>query len=323
MAGIARAVVWSWHNHTEDRNLMRLLPLLTLAFTLSLHADFSYKSTRTTGGAMAAMMGNRPPAVSTNYYKGERMKIDNGSTATIVDFGAQTITTINHTAKTVSVKSFQNGANAGGSNVEAKIDVKETGQKKNVNGFDASEVVMTMDVENSQTPQMGKMQMEMHMWVSRDVPGGDQLFAFYQKNAANFPWTSMAGGGNPSMTAAIADAQRKMATIHGVPVQQIISMKPAGGAAAAAPPAPPAMSSAQSAQMDKARAQLQAMAASGGPQAAMAQQALARMGAIGGGGAPPAAGAPMIEITMDASDFSSAGIPDSVFAIPADYQKTN
>jgi hypothetical protein len=302
---------------------MRLLPLFAVALTLPLHADFSYKSTRKTGGAMASMMGNQAPAVSTYYYKDQKLKVDNGTSATIMDFGAQTITTIDHSAKTVTVRSFQDAAKASPGTIDAMIDVKETGQKKKVNGFDASEVVMTMEMESPQTQQMGKMHMEMDMWISADVPGGEQMRAFHEKNAANFPYASMSGGGNPSMAAAIANAQRKMASLHGIPVQQIIRVKPAGGAGAPAMPAMPSMTPAQQAQMAKARAQMEAMAAQGGPQAAMAQQALARMSAMGGGGAAPAAGTPMIEITMDSSDFSSAAIPDSVFAIPADYQKTN
>jgi hypothetical protein len=271
---------------------------------------------------MASMMGNQPPSVSTYYYKGQKVKIDNSTTATIIDFGAQTITTLNHTAKTVTVKNFQDiDANPGASGIDAKIDVKETGQKKNVNGFNASEAILTMEVESPQTRQMGNMRMEMDMWLSSDVPGADQLYAFHRKNAANFPYAAMIGGGNPSMAAAIANAQRKIAAMHGIPVQQIIRVKPAG--AAPAIPAASAMSSAQTAQMAKARAQLEAMAAQGGPAAAAAQQALARMGGMAGGGAPPSSSGAMIEITMDSSDFSSDGIPDSVFAIPADYRKTN
>jgi hypothetical protein len=45
------------------------------------------------------------------------------------------------------------------------------------------------------------------------------------------------------------------------------------------------------------------------------------MGAAGGAGRGPAAGGggALIEITMDSSGFSSASVPDSVFAIPAGY----
>jgi hypothetical protein len=67
--------------------------------------------------------------------------------------------------------------------------------------------------------------------------------------------------------------------------------------------------------MAQARAQMEAMIKQGGPQAAAAQQALARMG-----GAAPGGGA-LFEITMESSGFSASGIPDSVFAIPAGFQK--
>jgi hypothetical protein len=49
----------------------------------------------------------------------------------------------------------------------------------------------------------------------------------------------------------------------------------------------------------------------GGPQAAMADQMLARMG----GGSS--------DITNESSGFSASPVPDSVFAIPADYQKVD
>jgi hypothetical protein len=130
------------------------------------------------------------------------------------------------------------------------------------------------------------------------------------------------GGGNQGLQSAMAELQKKIASLDGVPVEEIVRVKPAGGAQM---PAMPQMTAAQSAQMDQARARLEAMAAQGGPAAAAAQQALARMGGAMGGrgqGGPPSAGGALIEMTMDSTDFSTAAIPDSVFAIPADYQKT-
>jgi len=73
--------------------------------------------------------------------------------------------------------------------------------------------------------------------------------------------------------------------------------------------------------MAQARARLEQIVTQGGPAAAMAQQQLARMPGGGGGAAAPSGA--LLEITMDSSDFSGASIPDSVFAIPAEYQKTN
>jgi hypothetical protein len=73
--------------------------------------------------------------------------------------------------------------------------------------------------------------------------------------------------------------------------------------------------------MAQARARLEAMIAQGGPGAAAAKMALDRMpGASAAGGSGSGA---MIEITSEQSDFSTASIPDSVFTIPAGYQRGN
>ena len=68
------------------------------------------------------------------------------------------------------------------------------------------------------------------------------------------------------------------------------------------------------AQMAQARARIEEMKKQGGQQAAMADQMLARMGGMGGGGGA------LFEMTMESSGFSTSSIPDSVFAIPADYK---
>lgn len=71
----------------------------------------------------------------------------------------------------------------------------------------------------------------------------------------------------------------------------------------------------QQAQMEKAKAQIEAMQKQGGPQAAAAAQMPARMNAMSGGG-----GGGGMEITIESSAFSTAPIPDSVFAVPDGYR---
>jgi hypothetical protein len=251
------------------------------------------------------------------------MKVDSGDSAMILDFDAQTVTTVNNRLKTVTVRNFSDISSAGRqSNVTAKIDVKETGQKKTVNGFNASELIMTMEMDGPANSPMGKMQMEMDMWISPDVPGVGEMRAFYQRNASRFPWTALSAG-NQSMQSGMAELQRKMAEMNGIPVLQVMKMGAAGGGAAGAP-AMPQMSPEQAAKMKDAMARLQAMQSQGGPAAAAAQQALARMGAVTGGAASPGAGSgSLMEMTMESTDFSTGSIPDSVFAIPAGYQKAD
>jgi hypothetical protein len=105
------------------------------------------------------------------------------------------------------------------------------------------------------------------------------------------------------MQKGIVEMQRKMAGFGGVTLLQTIRTKSAGGA--------------QNDKMAKARAQLENMIQQGGPGAAAAQQALARMPAMGAGGGS------LFEVTMESSDFSTASIADSVFAIPAGFQKVD
>jgi len=299
---------------------------VVLAASLTASADFSYTTTqKMTGGSMAAMAGTNADRTSKIYFKGQKMMTSTGDIGLIMDFGAQTITTINNAQKTYSVKKFGDMAGAAG-NTDVTFDVKEAGQKKVINGFNATETIVTMNMDMDMGrggPPM-KMQMEMDLWISSDVPGAGDMRAFYQKNLANFPWAAMAGGnGNPGMQKAIAQMERKMAELNGVAVARVIRVKSAGGAGAPQAAQMPQMTPQQQAQMQAAMAKLQQMQSQGGPQAAAAQQAMSRMGGMADGAPGSASGAgSMFEMTIDASGFSNASVPDSVFAIPAGYKQT-
>jgi aminoglycoside phosphotransferase (APT) family kinase protein len=102
----------------------------------------------------------------------------------------------------------------------------------------------------------------------------------------------MAGG-----ISGMAEVQRKLATMHGIPVLTTVKL---GGA-----------NPQQQAQIEQARAQVEAMKKQGGPQAALADKMLAQMG---GGSAV---------ITHESSGFSSSPVSVSVFAVPKDYQKAD
>ena len=86
-----------------------------------------------------------------------------------------------------------------------------------------------------------------------------EMEAFYKRNMSRFPWAAIAQGSNPSMRATMADLQRKMATMHGAPVLQIMRSKM--GALLA-----PSMTPQQHANGKKARAQMEAMQKQGGAQ---------------------------------------------------------
>ena len=283
------------------------LLLLTLGAGLTARADFSYTTTtKSSGGMMAAAANNR---TTKTYLKGQKMVSDSGDTSTIIDFDAQTFTHVDKRAKTYSVTKFSDLDQAfKEANADVKVDVKETGQRKNINGYNASEVIMSMDMDNPQARQAGmKMHIEMDMWISSDVPGSQEQRAFFERNRGKFPWAAMAGGGrgNQGMQKAIADLQRKMSELKGLPVLQIMKVGMGGNEAQ--------MAQAQQG-MAQARQQLEELKRQGKlpPQA---EEALARMSGGTSGGS-------MFETTIESSEFSSAPIPDSIFAIPAGFQQT-
>src|SRR5947199_177272 len=87
--------------------------IVALACSLTARADFSYTQTRKSAsgmgmaGAAGGAAGNQ---TSKHYMKGQKMKTDSGATALIMDFEAQTITTINNDQKTYTVTKFADTA---------------------------------------------------------------------------------------------------------------------------------------------------------------------------------------------------------------------
>jgi hypothetical protein len=270
--------------------------VIMLCATATAYADFSYTMAQKPQGS---------PSATRFLFKGQKMMTDRNTGATIVDFDAQTVTTLNKMQKNYSVMKFSEiGQAAKQGDIDAKIDVKETGETKMINGFKASQMIMTMEVDSPQMGQAGmKMQMEIDMWRSSDVPGAREMKTFYQRNGPNFPWAAMGSSGAQGMQKAMADMQRKMADAGGVTLLQTVRTKSPGGA--------------QTEKMRRARAQLEAMVQQGGPGADAARQALARMPAASAGGGA------LFEMTMESSDFSTSSIPDSAFAIPAGFQKVD
>ncbi|HEY4087148.1 MAG TPA: hypothetical protein VGM43_14475 [Bryobacteraceae bacterium] len=299
---------------------------VALAATLTAHADFSFSKTqKVTGGSMAAMAGSAGNRESKSYFKGEKAAEVASDSTILMDFAAQTITTINKVQKTYKVQKFSDVSAAASSNAQMTINIQDTGQTKTINGFNAKESLVTLDLDFAvgRGPAM-KMAAEIEVWRSTDVPGAAEMRAFYQKNAANFPWAAMMGaGGNQSIQSAITQVQKKLAQSDGMVVEEVIRIKPAGGGAQAAQmPQAPQLTPEQQAKMEAAKAQMDAMAKQGGAQAVAAQRAMAAMAAMGRGpAASGGASSALIEMTIDNTGFSTEAVPDSEFVVPSDYKQ--
>jgi len=278
-------------------------------------ADFRFMTTRrTTAGASVAGNQNEP---SRYYFKGQKMKIETGQHTAVFDFEARTISAIDHARRTVSVASFHDAdvAEAG-----QKIDIRETARAATINGFAARSVMLTTDLDSGELQQMGsRLRMEVDLWISREVPGAEELVKFYQRNMRRFPWSAMMEAlnrrANPALVSALAALQRRIAGMEGVQVRQVVKVKPAEVREI------PRLSAAELTRIRFAIAQLDAAVQKGGPEAFAAARDIARLKAAAGDDfLPGGAEGSLFEITMESLGFSSEPIPDSAFALPEGYR---
>ena len=102
------------------------IALLALAAAWTAQADFRYTMTQ------KSAQGQGTDQVVKHYLKGQRMKEDRGNRVTILDFAAQTMTTIDNSAKTYTTTRFSDlgGATAALAGADIDADIKSTGQRR-------------------------------------------------------------------------------------------------------------------------------------------------------------------------------------------------
>ena len=253
-----------------------LLPLLAGGL---LHADFGYlETTKVTGGSLLKMMRWVPggsksltePTESAVYLKGNRMATLNKKSGQIVDLDKETITNIDFEKQTYSVMTFaemaqmmaemQKAAQQRMAEAEAKqrsaarqmedsrtkmdmkVDVKETGMAKNVNGLDTKEFIMTIEtlVSAEAQTQQGPAPMAMatkivsDMWMTPQLPGYEEMLEFQKRMAAKMA-TSLMPSMSPMMfqQRGSSELYKKMAEegakLKGTPVLTVTRMMGPGG----------------------------------------------------------------------------------------------
>jgi hypothetical protein len=167
------------------------------------------------------------PTSMTSYFRSQKMRVDGGETTTIIDCGAQTITSMNNTKRTYGVMNFSElNARASVQSSKPKIDVKETGQRKMINGSSATEVLVTIEMDTSESV---RTRVEIDTWRSREISGSTELAAFFQGCGGSFPWTasgfpwSMVGAaGNTVLQTALADAYTRIPSMSGVVLEETV-----------------------------------------------------------------------------------------------------
>jgi hypothetical protein len=333
-------------------NKVRTLCLLA-SLPTGLLADFSYQRTsKITGGAMAGMMKfagafskqAREPIQSTVAVKGNRMATVSKERASIIDLDAETITEISFAKKTYTVMTFaemkqmmeqmaqrakdapKQQSEQQPSNVETdfKLEVKETGEAKEIAGLQTKEVILTMrmDATDQQTGNKGAMVVTNDMWIAPEIAGYEELREFHKRMAAKMNWSPDSGMGGmmaarPDMARAMANLSKEVAKMKGVPVMTVTKMTGEGQPAAGQPGSTPAGTDGQTA------AQQQSKPTPFGD---------ALSGRFGGfrkkkqdSSPAPADSSPgsLMEMTTEMGAFSAAPVDPSKFEIPTGFKKVD
>ncbi len=328
--------------------MKRMLAMALLsALPALLRADFSYQeTTKVTGGAMAAALRfagafskrANQPVETTVYVKGNRMARFNQFTGEVYDLDAKTVTHIDFDKKTYSTMTFEQmremmdqmmasaknrKPNPDQPNVQMKFKVsaKETGNTKTIAGYDAKEMLVSieMDAQDRQSGAQGAANVLSHVWIAPMTEGYAEVRDFQKRlyAAGGLISQQQAGQAQQNMQG-MTQVSGEIAKLDGMPVRTVIDMIMANNAQAGQP-----SGEAQPAQQQQ---QQQNDSASGG------LTGLAARGIFGGFGrkkkdsaadgqtsqAPPGT---LMELTTQYAGFSSGAVDASKLDVPAGFKQ--
>ena len=188
-------------------------------------------------GRMAGMFSNKASdegVTDVVAVKGDRKLTRTGDNGQLVDLAEEKVYEINFKDKSYKVMTFEEmrqkireaqekmqkemakmkdqpaPSSPNANNLEVEFNLKETGQKKTIAGFDTHEVVMTitMHEKGKKIEETGGMALISNMWLTSKLPGSDEIAAFdmkfYQKLAVavdmrQMQQMAMAMASNPMM----------------------------------------------------------------------------------------------------------------------------
>jgi hypothetical protein len=364
------------------RKALLVTPCLMLLGSQPVRADLKYEeTTKITGGMMQSMskvmgvfgmkgMNNMGTA---NFLKGDCMRTDHFmgnelTTTDIVCIDRDQIISIDHKKKTYSVITFeqmreqmekamqeamQRRSQMGEAQkqpppsdvkVEPKLTVKDTGETKVINGYNAKRYLMSFELEtqNQQNKDQGSMGMDGDVWMSKDVGSFEERTAFYAKYTQKMASPEMAekmrelslGLQDPRMGQGLGAMKQHVDKMEGVAVLTIASFKVSG--TSSQPNQQPGSSQTQQQQKpssSETSADSQSISGNLGkvfgglggfgrkkkkadePQAADTSQS---------GPASSSSGAPasmdLMQITTELKSVSRAGLDSSIFELPKGYK---
>jgi hypothetical protein len=247
---------------------IRIAGLLLLA--VSLHADVKTQEKNQVQfegmmGRMAGMFGGkaaREGAISTVAVKGNRKMTVNDNTGRIIDLDEEKVYELDMRNKSYRVTTFaelrrrmqeaqekakgrsretaepskKEPGEKGEKEMEIDFDLKESGQKKTINGYDCREVVMTVTVhEKGKTlQQSGGMVLTSHDWLAPRIAAMKEIGEFDRKYAEKLAGTFSFGDAQqmaaamamyPYMKEAIGKFQAENVNMNGTAILMTMTME--------------------------------------------------------------------------------------------------
>jgi hypothetical protein len=324
------------------RNVVTDLALLALASS-TLWADFSYREKSTiTGGMMMSMLrmagafsknarAAGEPMVSTVAVKGDQMVHRGDLHMSLIDLGAQTITSVDIEKKTYTVMTFEQMKQAmeqtaqrmhqqdpNNSQMEIKVSANATGNIKQFGGVDAKEMLVKIEMQatDPKSGQNGSIPITVDTWIAPAAQGYGEVREFYKRMAEKIGWTP---GGNmfmsrPDVAKGMAEAYKQVSQLDGMPVFETMTMGVAGQPGVSGPSA--AQPQDQPPQQQQPKPSLGGLLGRGigvnRSKSSSSQPAQSSSNSNPGS---------LLEMTVEMSGFSSNPVDGGQFAVPAEFKQ--
>jgi hypothetical protein len=323
------------------REVVTITGILTLASS-TLLADFSYQEKSTlTGGAVMSMLKvagvfskgarqARDPIVSTVAVKGDKMLHRSDLHMSVIDLGAQTITSVDMQKKTYTVMTFDqmrqmmdqmaqkmHQPDPNSPQVQIKVSADNTGKNRPINGADAKETVVKIEMQmtDQKSGQQSSIPITVDTWIGPAVNGYSQISDFYKHMADKIGWTP---GTNmfarPDVAKGMSEAYKEVSKLSGTPVYETVTMGGTGQPETSTPP--PSDTQAQPQQQQQEKPSIGSVFGRGlginRGKSSSNQQTQQSSNSNPGS---------LLEMTIELSNFSSAPVDDAQFAIPAGFKQ--
>jgi hypothetical protein len=212
------------------------------------------------GGVVNVFGGRaaREGITSNVYVKGNRKASISESSETIIDLGEEKVYHLDLGRKTYKVETFEeirkryeeqkaraekesakeekNTKKNEGPEYEVEFDVKKTGQKQTINGFDTHEVVTTITVHEKGKPieKAGGSVFKVDSWVGPAIKEMKEIRDFERKYAQAIYGNSLASGEaqmavliatNPAFAKAMKTFAEKGSAYDGTPIRTIMTFE--------------------------------------------------------------------------------------------------